>query len=367
MISIDEIIQAFQIPGRIIATTEEYGSGHINNTCLLQMENQDSIQKYIVQKINTEVFLKPEHVMSNIIQVTKHLQKAIAKEGGDPRRETLHFLKNKKDTYYEIDQNGNYWRVYEYIDQTITLQRVKDPRDMYSSGRAFAMFNKRLADFPVDDLYETIPDFHNTPMRFQQFVKIIEQNPHAKLEICLPQVDFILAREKHLSCLTDQLTAKKLPLRVTHNDTKINNVLFDARTKQGICVIDLDTVMPGLIAYDFGDAVRFGASTALEDETDLTQVSFSIELFEAFTKGFLEILASVIDQVEIDSLIQGAYLMTLEVGMRFLQDYLQGDIYFKTDKNRPQHNLERAKNQLKLVSDMEQSWSEMKAVVNCYR
>lgn len=366
MLTFDEITKAFKLPGKLHTTTEEYGGGHINSTSLIQTKENDIIHKFIVQKINTSIFLKPDLLMDNALRVTDHLQKIILKDGGDPTRETLHFLPTESGEYFKVGSDGEFWRVYEYVDNTFTLQTVEDPQAMYSAGKAFAIFNVRLDDFPVEELHVTIPDFYNTPKRFQYFKEVVEKDVMGRLNTCRDEVDFLLSREKDTSHLTDLLDSKILPLRVTHNDTKINNILFDNDTKQGICVIDLDTVMPGLMAYDFGDAIRFGASTALEDETDLDKVHFSVELYEAFTKGFLEILAPILGREEKLSLPWGARLMTFEVGMRFLTDYLEGDVYFKINSDRPQHNLERARTQLKLVAEMEEKWEEMNSIIELY-
>lgn len=366
MARIEELINGFHLPGYLDQAIAEYGGGHINTTTMVQMKDGADSHKYIVQKINKHVFHHPEEVMQNSVRVTKHLYQEIVKEGGDPARETLRFRKATTGHYYLIDCDGAYWRAYDFIDDTTTLQIVRDPQDMYASGKAFAIFNKRLDQFPVDTLHVTIPDFHNTPKRFARLVEVAQQDPCKRLTTCRKEFDFIRAREADTSVLLRQQEQGLLPVRVTHNDTKLNNVLFDNKSREGICVIDLDTVMPGLMAYDFGDAVRFGASTAEEDEADLAKVHFSIDYYEAFTRGFLEVLAQLLGDDEKRSLAWGARLMTLEVGIRFLTDYLEGDVYFKIDQGRPAHNLERARTQLKLVSEMEASWGTMVEIVDRY-
>ncbi len=366
MARIDELIRGFHLPGSLDEAIAEYGGGHINTTTMVQMREGGAPRKYIVQKINHHVFHHPEEVMQNSVRVTKFLYQEILKEGGDPSRETLRFRKAENGLYYLIDRDGAYWRAYDFIDDTTTLEVVNDPRDMYASGRAFAIFNKRLDQFPVETLHETIPDFHNTPKRFGRLLEVAGEDACRRLETCLPEFTFIKERESDLAALAKKLEAGLLPIRVTHNDTKLNNVLFDKETREGICVIDLDTVMPGLMAYDFGDAIRFGASTAEEDEADLEKVHFSLAYYEAFTRGFLEVLAPMLGEEEKRSLPWGARLMTLEVGIRFLTDYLEGDVYFKIDPTRPAHNLERARTQLKLVAEMEASWGTMEEIVKRY-
>ncbi len=363
-----EVIEGFGFEGEVFELKERFGDGHINNTYRLTMRNEDGLlQKYIVQRFNRTAFPRPDLVMENSLAVTSFLRRKIEEEGGDPERETLNFCLNNDGKPYTIDHDGEYWRAYTYIDDAISLQLVEDPQSFYSVAKTFARFNRRLDDFPVRCLHEIIPDFHNTPVRFAAFMKAVREDRLRRAEHCRKEIDFIKAREKDCYYLVLAHKRGLLPLRVTHNDTKLNNVLLDEKTGEGICVIDLDTVMPGLMAYDFGDSIRFGASTALEDEPDLSKVHFSPELFRVYTEGYMEVLGDLLSQAELDSLLWGAKLMTLEVGMRFLTDYLQGDVYFRTDEHRPEHNLERCRTQLKLVAEMEACWSSLKDYMQSLR
>lgn len=357
-----EIIESFRFAGDIYEIKERFGDGHINNTYRLTMQRADgTFDKYIVQRFNRLAFPRPDLVMANSMAVTSFLRRKIEAEGGNPLRETLNFCMNSDGKPYAVDHDGEYWRAYTFVDNAVSLQLVDDPHEFYSVAKTFAHFNRRLDDFPVHSLYEIIPDFHNTPVRFANFIKAVQEDPLRRARYCKKEIAFIKAREKDCYRLVLDHKRGLLPLRVTHNDTKLNNVLLDAETGEGLCVIDLDTVMPGLMAYDFGDSIRFGASTALEDETDLSKVHFSFELFRVYAKGYLEVLGDIISDAEQSSLLWGAKLMTLEVGMRFLTDYLEGDVYFRTDEHRPNHNLERCRTQLKLVQEMESCWPELEA------
>lgn len=357
---VKEIQEAFSLPGQFLGSAPCTG-GHINNTFMLRFQAADgSEEKYLLQLINTHVFQQPELLMENIVRVTEYLRTIIARQGGDPQRETLRVFFTKDKRPYFLDDAGNHWRCYNYITDSYTLQSIEHPQDFESAARAFGRFQNLLADYPSATLHETIPDFHNTVCRYQAFSQAVEENLVGRAGEVSAEIDFVRKREKDTAVLVDLLQAGELPLRVTHNDTKLNNVMFDKATHEGICVIDLDTVMPGLSLYDFGDSIRFGANTAAEDEKDLSRVSLSLELYEAYTRGYLSAAGGSLTPAEIAYLPFSAKLMTLECGMRFLTDYLQGDTYFKTAY--ATHNLVRCRTQFALVADMEKKMTEMQKI-----
>ncbi|NLG93486.1 MAG: aminoglycoside phosphotransferase family protein [Clostridiales bacterium] len=358
------IVEQFQFEGQFVGLLP-YGSGHINDTYSVIFQMEERINRYILQRINTDVFCKPVELMDNVVGVTRYLYSAITKAGGDPKRETLNLIPTQDGSYYYVDEQGGYWRAYLFIENTVTLQRARSKEDFYESARSFGRFQLLLADYPAETLHETIPLFHNTPNRIRQFQEALQADKKERAAKVQKEIDFVLKREEFTHVLVDLQAQGKLPLRVTHNDTKLNNVLIDADTGLGICVIDLDTVMPGLSLNDFGDSIRFGASTAAEDEPDLSKVNFDLDLFEAYTRGYLEVAGKVLTDAEIDNLPVGAKMLTLECGIRFLTDYLAGDIYFKTAH--PNHNLDRARTQFKLVQDMEEKWDTMFEIVQKHR
>lgn len=359
---IDEAIAQFAIEGKVIEK-RPYGNGHINDTFLLVYETpQGDRSRYILQRMNHSIFKNPPLLMENMSNVTEYLRKIILAAGGNPDRETLNVIKTKAGSSFYEDTNHNYWRVFPFIENTICLEKVENAKDFYDSAAAFGNFQKMLADYPADTLHETIPNFHNTPSRFRDFQKAVGEDKLGRAAMAQKEIAFALEREKEACALTDLLSAGELPLRVTHNDTKLNNILFDADTQKALCIIDLDTVMPGLSLYDFGDSIRFGASTGAEDEQDLDKVELDLSLFEAFVKGYLEGCDGSLTDKEIEMLPMGAKLMTFECGLRFLADFLEGDVYFKI--HRENHNLDRARTQFKLVADMEKKWDEMAAIVN---
>lgn len=356
----EKIAMQFQLAGapKVI---EPYGSGHINDTYRLITSDSQGEHLYILQRMNRSIFTNTEELMDNIAKVTSFLQKRIQEQGGDPQRETLSLIPTRNGDAYYKDENGDGWRMYPFIKNVISYDKAMTPELFATSGYAFGHFQHQLADFPAEELHETIPDFHNTKDRFAKFKKAVEEDSASRAGSVLKEIRFILDREADCSYFADQLAAGKIPLRVTHNDTKLNNVLFDADTKKAICVIDLDTVMPGLAAHDFGDAIRFGASTASEDEKDLSKVSCDLEYFRAYFEGFQSGCGGSLTAEEIAGLPMGAKLMTYECGMRFLTDYLQGDTYFKISY--PEQNLDRARTQLKLVQDMEEKWEEITKII----
>ena len=345
-------------PASPVGEPVPFGGGHINDTYLLTRE--DGTQ-FVLQRINKNVFPDPPAVMENINRVTHHLRKRIRAVGGDPERETLRILKTADGEWGCIDANGDYWRAYTFVAKCMSYDLVENAEIFCESGRAFGRFMSMLDDFDAASLHETIARFHDTPNRFRDFRAAVAQNRSGRAETVRDMIDTALSYEEFAGTLMGQLQNGVLPLRVTHNDTKLNNVLIDAETGRAVCVVDLDTVMPGLCAYDFGDAIRFGASTAAEDEKDLSKVHFDMNLYRAFAEGYLSEVASALSAAEVDSLAVGAKMMTLETGIRFLGDYLNGDVYFKTAY--PEHNLVRARTQFRLLSEMDEHWDEMLACV----
>lgn len=335
---------------------EAYGNGHINDTFLVETDAEN----YILQRINHEVFKNPEGLMRNIYGVTEFLKKKLLERGGDPKRETLNLILTVDGAVYYRDEDGNYWRTYRFIEDTESYDIIRDKMDFYRSGQSFGNFQRLLADYPAAELVETIPRFHHTISRYEAFEAAVAADSCGRTASVAEEIAFVRARREEIYRMTEHF-AEALPLRVTHNDTKMNNILMDRQSGRALCIIDLDTVMPGYSIFDFGDSIRFGASTALEDEVDLSKVSMSLELFELYTKGFLEGTAGSLTEEEKRQLPMGAKMMTLECGIRFLTDYLSGDTYFRI--HRPGHNLDRARTQFTLVADMEQKWAQMQAIV----
>lgn len=357
-----EIIKAYPEFGKYIGY-RPITDGHINDTYVIKYEtaNGECLQ-YLLQRINVNVFKKPIELMENVCGVTSFLREKIEKEGGDPTRETLTVYPAKDGKNYVMADDGGCWRMYNYVDDTYSINELTSPDDFRSAALSFGNFQNQLADYPIETLHETIPNFHNTPSRFKDFLEALDKNASGRKDAAKPEIDFVLEREKDCSVITDLLNCGDLPLRVTHNDTKLNNVLFDKKTNKGICVVDLDTVMPGSSLYDFGDSIRFGANTAAEDETDLSKVSLSLEYFKAYVEGYLETAGPSLTENEIKYLPFAAKLLTFECGIRFLGDFINGDVYFKVDY--PEHNLIRARTQFKLVEDIEAKYNEMVNIVN---
>lgn len=363
--SLEDAVYAFGF-GPQCSYVKPFGEGHINETYAVYMPGPDGkeVPLYVLQRININVFKNPDQVMDNIFGVTEYLRNIIRQEGGDLDRETLSYIKTKDGESYFEDDNGQPWRCLHYVPNSVCYQQVERPEQFYQSALSFGRFLKQLGEYPAESLYETIPQFHDTRKRFRDFVEAERKDVKNRARVCRSEIDFVLAREKDCGTLMEQLEDGVLPLRVTHNDTKLNNILFDKDTEEGLCIIDLDTIMPGLAANDFGDSIRFGASTAEEDEQDLEKVHFDIDLYEIYVKGYLEMAKEVLTPAEIESLPWGARLMTLECGMRFLADFLQGDVYFKTAY--PEHNLVRARTQFRLVKEMEEQFDKMKDVLKKY-
>ena len=355
-----QVVENFQFDGDLLRV-EPYGFGHINDTYTANFKQSSSeIQRYILQRINHNVFKNPPQLMKNIQAVTNHLREKIIAMGGDPNRETLNLILTKAGDIYHRAATGDYWRAYNFIDNAQTYQVAMSPQHVENAGYAFGNFQRLLCDFPVDQLHETIPNFHNTPQRFLDFLTTLDADPQNRAHQATAEINFVLERQSDTPVLIDHRDAE-LPIRVTHNDTKFNNVMIDDETGEGVCIVDLDTVMPGLSLYDFGDAIRSISNTAVEDEPDLSKVNFSLETFAGFTKGFLGATGGMLTPTEIELLPFSAKLMTLENGIRFLTDHLAGDIYYKI--HRENHNLDRCRTQFKLVQEMEAQVDKMHKIV----
>lgn len=350
------VTKEFQMEGSA-KSVAGYGSGHINDTFLVEGD-----RPYILQRMNRSIFTHPEEVMENILGVTSFLKEKIEKAGGDSSRETLNVILTKDGKSFYRDAAGEYWRMYNLVEDAVSFDRVESEQDFYESAVAFGNFQQQLWDYPAETLHETIPGFHDTTARYQTFLKAVEEDVCGRAKEVQEEIAFFKERKDVSQILGKMLAEGKIPLRVTHNDTKLNNIMMDKKTRKGICVIDLDTVMPGLSVNDFGDSIRFGASTADEDERDLSKVSCDLHLFELYVKGFLKGCGGRLTETEIKMLPMGAKVMTYECGMRFLTDYLQGDVYFKI--HREGHNLDRARTQMKLVADMEEKWDRMEQIVS---
>ncbi len=363
--TLSEVLSAFDFGAPVVGAIR-YGEGHINDTFCVHTQPADRCcRRFILQRMSAAAFKRPDQLMANIIGVTDYLGQEIEKRGGDRSREALEVLRPKNGQPYYTDSQGGAWRLYPFVEDTICYQSAQTPELFAASGRAFGRFQQLLRDYPAETLYETIPHFHDTEDRLAKLKAAVAADKLGRAKDCQPEIDFCLAREADCSVALSAMREGRIPLRVTHNDTKLNNVLMDKDTGVGMCIIDLDTVMPGLAMNDFGDSIRFGANHCAEDETDLSKVSLDIDLFAVYTAAFLEGAGGSLTDEEISLLPWGAKLMTLECGIRFLTDYLVGDEYFHI--SREHHNLDRARTQIKLVTDMEAHWQELADIVARYR
>ena len=363
--TLQEVLEAFDFGAPVVGALR-YGCGHINDTFVVHTQPEDRCcRRFILQRMSAAAFKRPDQLMENITGITNFLGREIETHGGDRSREAMEVIPPINGQSYYTDSQGGAWRVYPFVEGTVCHQAADTPDLFASSGRAFGRFQQLLKDYPAETLYETIPHFHDTEDRFAKFKAALKADKLGRAKDCQPEIDFVLAREADCSVALNALREGKLPLRVTHNDTKLNNVLMDEATGEGVCIIDLDTVMPGLVIYDFGDSIRFGANHCAEDETDLSKVSLDVDLFSVYTAAFLEGTGGSLTNEEIAYLPWGAKLMTLECGIRFLTDYLAGDEYFHI--SREKHNLDRCRTQFKLVADMEARWAELEAIVRQYQ
>ena len=362
---LNEVLEAFDFGAPVVGAMR-FGCGHINDTFCVHPQPADyPCRTFILQRMSAAAFKHPDQLMSNIIGVTEYLGEQIKQAGGDRSREAMEVIRPRNGEPYYTDSQGGAWRVYPFITDIYCYQTADTPELFAASGRAFGRFQKMLNGYPAETLYETIPHFHDTEDRLAKLKAAVEADSMGRVKDCGPEIQFVMDREADCSVALQALRDGRLPLRVTHNDTKLNNVLIDTKTGEGVCVIDLDTVMPGLSINDFGDSIRFGANHCAEDEKDLSKMYLDLELFEVYTKAFLEGAEGSLTDAELEYLPWGAKLMTLECGIRFLTDYLEGDTYFHI--HREGQNLDRCRTQFKLVADMEAHWDEMQAVVNKFR
>jgi Ser/Thr protein kinase RdoA (MazF antagonist) len=361
---LEEIARSFALGGEIEALAP-YGSGHINDTFVSTVRTPAGTRRFAHQRINHNVFKKPEQVMENIERVTVHLRGKIVAAGGNPDRETLNLVPANDGRTFHRDAKGNYWRTYFFIEGARTYDVAQDPGHLYRASKAFGRFQKMLSDLPAPRLHETIPGFHDTRRRYQQFTEAVAADPLGRAGEVREEIDFITARKDQAPVLIELLERGEAPERIVHNDTKFNNVMIDDATGEAVCVVDLDTVMPGLVMYDFGDSVRTGACSAEEDEVDLSKVEMQLDKFDRLAAGYLEEAGEFLLPVEIDRLAFSARLITLEQAIRFLADHVAGDVYYKT--HRPGHNLDRARTQIRLVRDMEAKADRMEDIVHEYR
>jgi Ser/Thr protein kinase RdoA (MazF antagonist) len=357
-----EIAAQFDVAARFVDAVP-YGSGHINDTYLSRWDQHGRCVRHIIQRINHHVFKAPEQLMENIDRVTRHVRgKLEASAGSNPDRECLSILRTIQGALVHRDDQGDYWRMYTFIDGTRTHDLCTAPHLAYEAAKAFGRFQRHLSDLPGERLHDTIPYFHHAPRRLQGLEQAVREDRHGRGASAREAVDFVFARAGLASLVTDRLERGVLPERITHNDTKLNNVLMDERTERAVCVIDLDTVMNGSVLYDFGDMVRTCGRTSAEDERDLDKVQFNLDAFEALARGYLQGAAGFLKPVEVELLVEAGRLITLTIGIRFLTDYLSGDVYFKT--HRPGHNLDRARVHFRLVAEMEMRAARMHAIVD---
>ena len=334
------------------------GNGHINSTYIVTVENG---KRYILQILNTAIFKDPVGVMNNIVAVTDHIRKGLAEAGEDTERGTLRVVLTKEGANGYTDDEGHFWRAYDFVEGTVCRLTVDSPETFARVGEAFGDFQRRLADFDASQLIESIPDFHNTKKRYADFLAAVERDAAGRVDSVREEIQFITDRADKCSIIVDALASGDLPHRVTHNDTKLSNILLDEVTQEAVCIIDLDTVMPGSSLYDFGDSIRTGAASTAEDEPDLEMVHFLPEMFKAYAKGFIKGTGGALTETELQMLPDGGYIITLEQAIRFLGDYLDGDTYYHTDY--PDHNLVRARTQLKLVEETEAYMEELREFV----
>lgn len=354
-----DIIHHFCLKGAP-SSISPFGSGHINDTYLIQTV-PGSAPDYVLQRINHQVFKNIPGLMENIAHVTHHIHQQMTKKPGQfPGFQSLFLVPANDGRLFYTDPGGNFWRLYQYIAGSRSYNQVENPPLAYEGGKAFGVFLTLTSELSPQNLIETIPRFHDITWRMEQFKTAIRNDTVHRVKLIEQEIGFVMDRIEEMLCI-DQLTkSQQLPLRVTHNDTKFNNILFD-RNNKAICIVDLDTVMPGNVLFDFGDAIRTGATKAQEDEEDLSKVSFNMELFEAYTKGFLETAGNRLTRTEIGHLAFSAKFMTFLIGIRFLTDYIQGDTYYKIGY--PEHNLQRARVQFALLRSMEIHFSDMKDLV----
>ena len=361
---IEELVSKFNVKGEFAYSTGN-DNGLINATYIITTKEGGKPYKYVLQKINHNTFKQVDKLMENIKMVTEHARKRVLERGGDVDRECLNLVLTKDDKLYYYDQEGDgYYRMYKFIHNATAPETMQSPEDFYSCAYAFGSFAQMLSTFEPQMLHETIPNFHNTKVRYQTFEKAIENDVCDRVKEVQKEIEFIRARKDYASKIVDLLDNGQIPVRVTHNDTRLNNIMMDDITGKAVVVIDLDTVMAGSVLYDFGDSIRSGCNPRGDDEKDLNKVVFNVQLFEQYVKGYLEALKGTITQTEKENLLWGAIVITYEQGIRFLTDYLEGDVYFKTTHR--YQNLIRTRAQLKMVADMEAKFDELEQIVKKY-
>lgn len=360
---LEELINKFNINGEIIDISC-CNVGNINRTYIISMlDNKNNINKYILQKINTTVFHEPYLLMQNIENVTNYCKEYLKTNNKEYERGTLTVIRTKDNSNVFRTEEDEYYRMYNFLINTKTYNKPENIEMFYNAGKAFGRFVKMLDQYPMECLYETIPNFHNTKIRYDDFIKSIKKDPCNRVKDVKEEIKYFFDKKDSLGIIVDEIEKGNIPIRVTHNDTKINNVLIDTKTNEAVCVIDLDTVMPGSALYDFGDAIRSGAALTVEDDKEFEKAGINLDYFESFTKAYLSETADILTNTEIEYLAFSCILLTTELAMRFLTDYINGDTYFKCDyKN---HNLDRCRNQIALAKDMENKYEYMNNIILC--
>jgi hypothetical protein len=358
--NLKEIFEFFKAEGTFLKG-ESYGSGHIHDTFRIETVETDC-DDYILQRLNNKIFKNIPELQHNIERVTVHLRNKLSSiPGSDVKRETLTLIPSKEGNTWITDKEGNFWRMYIFISNHHSYNLVDSPDKAYEGGKAIGRFQAMLSDMPGGALFETIPAFHNIEKRLQVFIDKVREDPAGRVSTVKREIEQVLERAEEMKIILRLGEEGKIPLRITHNDTKFNNILLDENDK-ALCVIDLDTVMPGYVHYDFGDAIRTAANTASEDENDLSRVKMDINLFKAYAEGYLSETAQTLNKVETDYLAFSPRLITYTIAVRFLTDFIDGDNYFKI--HHEFHNLQRSRAQLRLVMSMEEQYEDMKRIIN---
>lgn len=358
---VQEVYEQYDLPGELIHI-KPFGNGLINRTYEIMQREADGVgRRYVLQCINHAIFPDVDGLMNNILLVTNFLKDNSRARGGNPERETLTVTVARDGKPFVQSTEGSYWRIYPFVEGTFVLDQVENDEQFYETGRSFGAFQAELSDFDATQLVEVIPMFHDTRNRYRQFEEAVANDASGRVKDLSEEIEFVRQRKADCFFLYDLLDAGEIPLRVTHNDTKLNNILMDNDTKKGICIVDLDTIMPGISLFDFGDSIRYGANDCAEDESDMSKVNFDAHLFEVYARGFLEGANGLLTEREVELLPWGARVITLEQGIRFLTDYINGDVYYGT--SRPGQNLDRTHTQFKLVQDMEVQWEELQAII----
>ncbi len=356
---LEQVVQQFQIDGQV-TNISPFGAGHINDTYCVVSDQAGRQVRYVLQRINHAIFKNPVEVMDNIRRVTTHIHQKLKNQSSELAERQVVVIDTQDGAGCYTDAQGNFWRMYNMIENAVTFDRLETPELAYEAALMFGWFQRMLTNLPGQPLFETIPDFHNTPKRYQAFLKVLEQDPCGRAKEVTAEIDFVLENAEICDVLLDQVAKGEIPIRITHNDTKINNVMLDAETHKGVCVIDLDTVMPGLSLYDFGDMVRTATSPTEEDETDLSKISMRMPMFEMLAKGFAAETHPFLTEAEKKNLAFSGKLITFEQMIRFLGDHLAGDTYYKI--HRPGHNLDRTRTQMKLVESIMAQEDKMNTV-----